>query len=164
MEDSGVARHVPLSKQSSREFEEGSSEYSSDDEDMEFDEGHVTGSPKARPGTAQVLPHSLSDQFKLLTPTSQRRNTDPLTSSQAVSDLYSTVNKKTKSSRAKSEGEDHSTSELQSGFNRTRSDSLASNSSSGNTEQDQAVTPGRSLFMHDLTPPWIVSIGVISVS
>ena len=94
---------------------------------------------------SQQLP-SLSDQLKLLTPTSKRHLP---TSTQTTSDLYSTVNKKAKTSRARSEGSDGSTSDL----NRSRSNSQTNGDES--IEQPRsASTPERSLFIHDLTPPW----------
>lgn len=135
-----------LGEKTSREFEE-SSEYSSDEEDVEG------GERGELPGAVQVLPHSLSDQLKLLTPSSHRNTEQQDTAprqSPAISDLYSTVNKK-KSSRAKSEGEESSSAHLESDSHRNRSGSLTGSSGTGNQKPE---TPEKSLFMHDLTPPW----------
>lgn len=148
--DSGA---TPLGLQHSKEFEEDSSGEEGDPEEEE------EGSPRAIPGAVQVLPQPtpLSDQLKLLTP--KRRGTDPMTSPPEVSDLYSTVNKRSgKPSRAKSVGDGCATPEHQSDLSRTRSDSTTITTTTGSGSPASAkvsVTPERSLFIADVTPPWM---------
>lgn len=112
----------------SKEFEGESSEYSSDEGECEENENRVQG--KIIPEAVQVLPPpSLSDQLQLLTPAAQP---------QAIADLYSTV-KKAPRSRSEGEGEE--------GTHQPESDRHKSQS-------DSAPAQEKSLFMHDLTPPW----------
>ena len=119
-----------LTGENSQEFENSS--------DSECDEIEV---PRA-------APHSLSDQFKLLTPSSsprqgavtQGQHQTQDQQSQAISDLYSTVHKP---SRTRSEGEPGRDTPPELERCRSQSDSQAGGNSTG-----------KSLFIHDTTPPW----------
>lgn len=125
-DNGGSAAHqrAPLSKETSTEFKVGSS----DEEDEEE--------------SAKPLSHSLSDQLQLLTPTSLRhrhgdqQGPDP-------TDLYSRVNKRPK--KSKSEGEDNA--------NRTAAEKPRSSSLPGGRDSSEEPAE-KSLFIHDLTPPW----------
>lgn len=93
---------------------------------------------------SRAAPHSLSDQFKLLTPSSsphqgaatqgQQQSQDQQSQAQALSDLYSAVHKP---GRTRSAGKD------------TPPDSERCRSKS-----DSQAGMGKSLFIHDTTPPW----------
>ena len=120
------------------------------------------------------LSHSLSDQFKLLAPTSLQHHASSHTalsaehqqhhphqqlnsSSISVSDLYSTVNKEFKrSSRAHSEGNETAVIPCAS-IHRVQSSSL-SELENMEVARSQAVeckkTSEKSLFIQDCTPPW----------
>lgn len=104
-------------------------------------------------GAVQVFPPSLSDQFKLLTPSTHR----DAAQSQATADLYSTVNK---TPRTRSEGDgggEGEASPADSGRYRSLSDSHPS--AAGSAEKG-----GKSLFIHDITPPWKQMVSVQSLS
>lgn len=131
-----------LSREDSEEFEERHSS-SSEEEDYGDDEikrRRVTG--KLPPGAVQVFPPpSLSDQFKLLTPRDAAHLT-PSHQSQATADLYSTVNK-TPRTRSEGDGVGEEATPPESGRYRSQSDS-----------HSNARSAEKTLFMHDLTPPW----------
>ena len=122
-------------------------EDSSSDEDNEGVEGHVTDLSKMLPGSVSVLPHSLSDQFKLLKPafnssssSSSQLETQTEEPSSAVSDLYSTVIKKPLKSQP--EG-DETLGVGYSALSRPRSNS-----------DNSGLPAEKSLFIHDRIPPW----------
>lgn len=119
-----------MAREDSKEFEEESEVEEEDDRII-----------KLPPGAGGVPP-SLSDQFQLLTPSSSQQDSAHFTPSpQTTADLYSTV-KKAPRSRSEGEGEEDIPSESERG----RSQSVSSSSA------EKAA--GKSLFMHDLTPPW----------
>lgn len=132
-----------LAREDSQEFEEGSSDENSEGEEEEG--GNREKARKLPPGAVRVL---LSDQFQLLTPSSFQQ--DPSPSHQTASNLYSTVNKKPL--RSQSEGEvkglEESTPPGPERY-RSQSDSLSE-------------AAGKSLFMHDLTPPWKRMVSCVS--
>lgn len=115
------------------------------------------------------LCHSLSDQFKLLSPVRlpQHASTDAATPSEhhhhhkqhsfpsaSVSDLYATVKKKPRrSSRARSEGNEA----MDTPVHRVQSSSLSELDveNAGSQEVDSSKkTPEKKLFIHNRVPPW----------
>ena len=102
----------------------------------EFEEDFSEGSDEEGEGGVAST-HSLSDQLQLLTHTPLRshQGSSPL---QDPAELYSTVNKSTKK-KFRSEGEDNTQKPVE----KPRRSSLPSEEPSG-----------KSLFIHDLTPPW----------
>lgn len=124
------------------EFEDDGSEWSSDEEDASSRSGESSEQSEKLTGAGAL---SLSDQFQLLTPpTSSHGHLEQ------ASDTYSTVNKKAKPVRTRAKSEETSRNrEPDPHRNRSVSD--------GNPveEVEKSTTlPERSLFMHDLTPPW----------
>ncbi len=114
----------------------------------EFEEEYSEGSSDEGEGEG-AMP-SLSDQLQLLTPASlrQQQGRDRQDSpSQDPAVLYSTVNKRTKVSKSEGDGSTSKTVE------KPRTSSLS---------EEPAQ---KSLFIHDLTPPWkqIVSICLLVV-
>lgn len=145
--------------------ESDGSQYSSDEDGVD---DHVAGAE------GEGVSHSLSDQFKLLSPSSLHHHTGAQTecqlthqqhhhkqqcpSSTSVSNLYATVNKDAKrSSRAQSEGSECKDIPGNS-VHRAQSSSLSELEKTEN-ERSQEVehvekTPEKSLFIHDRVPPW----------
>ncbi len=123
--------------------ESGEEDDNSSGEEEQRDE-EVHESSKHLPGAVQVLPHSLSDQFKLLTPTSTQNE---------ITDLYSTVNKSSKTQRTMSEGGDARHRSGSDGLLRNRSISLTA-SEAVSDKPEKEISKPRSMFIHDLTPPW----------
>lgn len=134
---------VSLGKQSSREFEEGISGSSSLEESESDEEGEESGEGHR----VRALPHSLSDQFSLLT--SSKAEQDP-----AVSALYASVNKKERKSSSRSS---KSASEVENNSSSSISGNLRSRSSSADTPASnlqEKPEREKSLFLQDLVPPW----------
>lgn len=114
----------------------------------------MTRTSKKFPGSVKVLPHSLSDQLKLLTPTSP-----PLSveggggSSQDPSDMYATVNKQKKSSETRSKSEtskDVNTDKVQ----QDSSESVSTRDRSSSLPLPESNSGEKSLFIRDRIPPW----------
>ena len=139
------------------------SEYSSDEE--EGSAGH----------RVEGLSHSLSDQLRLLAPSSLQPCTAAThnaghegqeelqkpSSSTSVSDLYSTVNKEAgRSVRAQSVGSDAQLFSSGSIHN-VKSSSLSElEDAKTNTSESSERAPEMSLFIHDRVPPWKQMVSV----
>lgn len=117
----------------------------------------MTGTPSG------LLPPSLSDQLQLLTPSSPSSSTLAHTptptqgkQAQGVADLYATVNKRaSKLVRARSVGEVQTTPCPPRGRAGSFTDGAGGGGAGGGSEKSAAE---KSLFMHDLTPPWKVIV------